>query len=90
MSPHLAYWLVIFAAAYLAVGLVVAVGVSVAGLRRLDPVAVHGTWGFRLLIVPGLAALWPFILRRVVLGAGYPPEESNAHRDAARRRARSA
>ncbi|HKV73987.1 MAG TPA: hypothetical protein VJN95_05680 [Gemmatimonadales bacterium] len=86
MSPQAAYWIVIVAGSYLAVGLVVALGVVVAGLKRIDPVAGHGTWGFRLLIVPGIAALWPLILRRVVLGAGHPPEESNAHREAARRR----
>lgn len=89
MSPHLAYWLVILAGAYLAIGLVVAFGVTMAGLRRLDPVAAHGTWGFRLLIVPGITALWPLILWRVVLGTGHPPEESNAHREAARRRSRT-
>jgi hypothetical protein len=84
VSPHLAYWIIVLIAAYLSIGLVVAVLVVVGGLRRLDPVAAHGTWGFRLLILPGLTALWPFVLRRVVMGAGHPPEESNAHRRTAR------
>jgi len=88
MSPQFAYWIVTLTAAYFVVGCVVALAVVVAGLGRLDPVAAHGTWGFRLLVVPGLAALWPLILHRVVMGAGHPPEESNAHRLAARRASR--
>jgi hypothetical protein len=38
-------------------------------VNRLDAVAAHGTTGFRLLLVPGAALLWPLLLRRV-LGAG--------------------
>ncbi len=86
MTHPLAQWLVTLAAWYLAAGLIVAIGIVVRGLRRLDPVAAHGTWGFRLLILPGLTALWPLMLMRVVRGSGHPPEEHNAHRDAARRR----
>jgi hypothetical protein len=29
---------------------------------RLDPGAREGTWGFRLMILPGAAALWPLLL----------------------------
>lgn len=85
MSPHLAYWIIVFVTAYLVVGFVVALGVVLAGLGRLDPVAAHGSRGFRLLVLPGLTALWPLILHRVIMGARLPPEESNAHRRAARR-----
>lgn len=31
-------------------------------LPALDPAAGCGTWGFRLLIAPGVAALWPVLL----------------------------
>lgn len=86
MTHLLAQWLVTLAAWYFVVGLIVAVGISAAGLHRLDPVAAHGTWVFRLLILPGLTALWPLMLMRVVRGPGQPPEEHNAHRDAARHR----
>lgn len=85
MTPLLAQWIVTITTIYLAAGVGVAVAVVVAGLGRLDPVAAHGTWGFRLLVLPGLAALWPLILLRVVRGRGQPPPESNAHRRAARR-----
>jgi hypothetical protein len=33
---------------------------------RIDPVAATGTLGFRLLILPGAAALWPWLLVRVL------------------------
>ena len=38
-----------------------------------------------LTIVPGVAALWPYLAARLVLGASAPPEEWNAHRRSARR-----
>ena len=33
---------------------------------RLDPAAEHGTWGFRVLVFPGVAALWPLFLIRLI------------------------
>jgi hypothetical protein len=50
---------------YLAIGLCFAlifVGVLVG---RIDPAARGAGWGFRLLILPGAAALWPLLLRNV-------------------------
>ena len=54
----------------------------VRGVDRIDPAAREGTWGFRLLILPGTVALWPWLLLRWVRGT-QPPIERNAHRDAA-------
>lgn len=34
------------------------------GAQSLDPAAGTGSAGFRLLILPGAAALWPFLLMR--------------------------
>ena len=34
------------------------------GLERIDPVAKGSSPGFRLLIFPGTAALWPLLLIR--------------------------
>jgi len=34
------------------------------GLGRVDPTARAGTLGFRLLILPGVAALWPLLAWR--------------------------
>lgn len=83
MSLQLATWLVHLFLAYIAIGAVFAVVFAWRGAGRIDPVAREGTWGFRLLILPGSAALWPLLLRRWLSGAESPPDERNAHRDAA-------
>jgi hypothetical protein len=51
---------------------------------RLDPAAQRGTVGFRLVVFPGVAALWPYLLGRLITGASAPPDEWNAHRRRAR------
>lgn len=70
---------------YLGLGLAFAIVFAFFGVGRIDPSARAGTLGFRLLIVPASAALWPLLLSRWVKGTP-PPEECNAHRDAARAR----
>jgi hypothetical protein len=70
---------------YLACGLVFAVPFVCGGVNRVDPHARRGSWGFRLLIVPGTMAIWPLLLRRWAQGIHEPPEEHNAHRRAATR-----
>jgi hypothetical protein len=37
---------------------------------RFDPVAKGSSIGFRLMILPGVAALWPVLLTRIVQGGG--------------------
>ena len=49
------------AAAYLGLGLIMAVGFVAVGVGRVDPAAKRGTLGFRLLILPGAVALWPLV-----------------------------
>ncbi len=78
-----ATWLVNVLGVYAAVGLVFALAFVWKGAGKVDPAAVEGTLGFRLLIIPGTVALWPILARRWLRGEG-PPEERNAHRDAAR------
>lgn len=78
-----ATFLIVFAA-YLACGLIFAIPFAFVGVKRIDPHATHGSWGFRLLLIPGAAALWPLLLKRWAGGALEPPEECNAHRRAAR------
>jgi hypothetical protein len=73
----------ILLAAYLSFGLVFAIPFVLVGVKRIDPHATRGSWGFRMLIVPGTMALWPLLLRRWVSGVRQPPEECNAHRRAA-------
>ncbi len=55
-------WLVL--AVYLALGLRFAIAFQWRGLAALDA-GTHGAgWGFRLLITPGLVALWPLLTLR--------------------------
>jgi len=65
---------------YFSCGLLFAVPFVVKGMRKIDPRAAHSTWGFRLLIIPGTAALWPILIARWLAGIHEPPEECNAHR----------
>lgn len=65
---------------YLACGLVFAGPFVWLGVHKIDPHAAQGTWGFRLLIVPGTMVFWPLLLRRWCNGTITPPVETNAHR----------
>jgi hypothetical protein len=78
--------LLILMAIYLLCGLVFSVPFAIAGVGRIDPHAAHGTWGFRLLIIPGTILLWPLLALRWLKGVHEPPEENNAHRCAAGRK----
>lgn len=49
---------------YLGLGLVVALPMALRGVDRLGPAAAAGSWGFRVLAIPGLMALWPLALTR--------------------------
>lgn len=74
--------LVLLAAVYLALGALFAALFAARWAGRADPVAASGTPGFRVLIVPGSALLWPLLLARLLTRSG-PPAEVNAHRLAA-------
>ena len=45
-------------------GAVFAVAFVLFGIQRIDPVAEHSPIGFRLIVMPGVAALWPLLLGR--------------------------
>ena len=77
-----AVWLVRILGVYAAIGLLFAFPFVFRGVNRIDPVAEGGSWGFRLIILPGVVAFWPMLLRRWMTGSA-PPQERNAHRDAA-------
>ena len=57
-------WFVRFLTAYTAVGSVFGVLFVIAGVQRIDPAARNSGVGFRLIILPGSAALWPALLIR--------------------------
>ena len=66
MTATIATWLVRAAGAYLLVGACFAVPFTVRWVNRLDEVAAHGTPGFRALLLPGAALLWPLLLSRLL------------------------
>lgn len=65
---------------YLALGLLFGILFSfVGGARRIDPGAEKGTLGFKLIIIPGCAIFWPYLLLRWARGSA-PPQECSKHR----------
>jgi hypothetical protein len=78
----LAELVVLTLALYFGMGLVFALLFAWRGAAAVDPAAREATIGFRLLIVPASALLWPLLLLRWVRRSP-PPAEHNAHRDAA-------
>jgi hypothetical protein len=68
-------------ALYVGVGVLWGVPFVARGVDRIDPDAEHGSLGFRLAILPGVVALWPWMLRRA--RSGKPARERSPHRDAA-------
>jgi hypothetical protein len=51
-------------ATYALTGTLFAVAFVLFGIDRVDPVAEHSPIGFRLIVIPGVAALWPLLLTR--------------------------
>jgi hypothetical protein len=49
--------------AYAAVGVLFAGWFATRGVNRRDPAAARAGVAFRLLIFPGAAGLWPFLIR---------------------------
>ena len=76
-------WLLGALGIYLTIGLLVAIPFAFKGAKTIDPAASEGTWGFKLLIIPGTMVFWPLLLTRW-LGGKPQPEECSAHRRAAR------
>ena len=67
-------------AVYASLGLAFAVPFVWLGVQRLDSEAQGSGIGFRLLIMPGVAAFWPLLLCRWRRGVTEPPVENNPHR----------
>ncbi len=83
MSVPLANALATALLVYMALGILFAIPFLLRGLRRIDPPTEGSTRGFKLIILPGVIALWPLLAWRWQRGATEPPTERNAHRDAA-------
>ena len=76
-------WILSLLGIYLAIGFLFAVPFALMGAKKIDHSAVDGTWGFKLLIIPGSMIFWPLLLTRWLRGVPQP-EERSAHRDAAK------
>lgn len=53
-------WLGVLLGVYAAIGL----WFGIVGIQRVDPLVKGSSVGFRLIILPGVVALWPLLLRR--------------------------
>ncbi len=67
---------------YAIAGVVFALAFLPRALARLDPGVAGAPLTMRLLIAPGVAALWPLFARRWIRNQ-HAPVERNPHRDAA-------
>jgi hypothetical protein len=65
---------------YAGLGLIFAALFVWIGVQRLDSEAQGSGIGFRLLILPGVAAFWPVFLLRSMRGTAEAPVERNPHR----------
>jgi hypothetical protein len=70
---------------YVGLGLLFALAFVWVGVERLDAQAQGAGIGFRLLILPGVVAFWPLLLRRWAQDVAEPPVEINSHRRASAR-----
>jgi hypothetical protein len=80
----IAEWIVYLAMIYAAVGVLFAIAFIAFGVGRMDSAAKGSPLAFRLLILPGAAAVWPVLLKRWLCGSAQPPVENNPHRRAVR------
>ena len=55
-------YLVLF---YLVIGMIVSLPFAFMWSERIDPAVQSSTLGFKLLIIPGCALLWPYLLMKV-------------------------
>lgn len=61
---HIAELLVDTLTVYGLIGGAFAVAFVTLGIQRIDSVAEHAPLGFRLIVLPGAAALWPLLMVR--------------------------
>ena len=55
---------------YLVIGALFAAWFVVGGIGRISPASRGAGWGFRVLIAPGSAALWPVLLFELIASGG--------------------
>ena len=67
-----AEWFLDLLGVYAGTGLLFAIGFLTVGISQVDPDSKGSGVGFRLIILPGVAALWPVLFTRWV-GKGRVP-----------------
>jgi len=67
MSDSIALAILWTLATYGAAGLCFALAFVFRGIHCIDPAAEHAGLSFRIILLPGAAALWPILLRRWIL-----------------------
>jgi hypothetical protein len=65
MTIATAQLLVTVLGAYAAAGALFAVLFLWKWIGRLDPAAAHASWGFRVLVFPGVVLFWPLFAARL-------------------------
>ena len=80
MFFQLAQAVVVVFELYTIVGLIFALIFLARGITKVDPRTAAAPKSLRLLILPGVAALWPLFARRWFSGTAEPVER-NPHRD---------
>lgn len=83
MSVETASLLVHIVGGYLAAGVLFALLFQTLRVKRVDPDAAEGSLGFRVVVTPGVVALWPLLALRWLRGVDAPPEQRDPHRRAA-------
>ncbi len=66
VAVEVAGWVWAGVGVYGLVGVVFASAFVARGVGRVDRAAKGASWAFRLMILPGAAALWPLLLRKWV------------------------
>jgi hypothetical protein len=69
---QVAEWLINLLGVYTGIGLLFAIAFLTVGISQVDPDSKGSGVGFRLIILPGVAALWPVLFTRWV-GKGRVP-----------------
>ena len=85
MSLGLARTIVSLCELYAVAGTLFALCFLPRAVARVDPRIAGAPWPTRVLIFPGVVALWPLLARRWLTGAPEPVER-NAHRLRVKRR----
>jgi hypothetical protein len=60
----LVYIILAIVALYLFAGLVFAIPFVSKGVTKIDEGAHGSTWGFRIIIIPGVIVFWPLLLKK--------------------------